>query len=330
MKRRDLLALLGGAAGLSVAAALVARAQSPTVSVLGFMSARSPEDSAREVAAFCKGLEENGQSEDRNIKIEYRWARGDYSRLPALATELIGLKVDLLMAGGGDASAFAARAASSTVPIVFVMGGDPIKAGLVDSYNRPGRNATGCVILSNDIEAKRLGLLREVVPEATLFGAILNPSFPPAAGQFQDLEKAAAKIGRRLFVGRASNDAELDASFSALIGAGVDALVIASDPFFDTRRSKIIAFAAEHRLPAIYHNRGYPLDGGLVSYGPNIPDAYHKAGVYAALILNGTKPGDLPVTQPTQFDFVINLKTAKTLEINIPAQLLARADEVIE
>src|SRR3984885_15452757 len=330
MKRRDFILLLGGAASSSVAPAFVVRAQPAAVPVLGFMSARSPEDSVRELAAFRRGLEEHGQTEGRNLKIEYRWAHGDYSRLPALAAELVGLQVGVLLAGGGGVSAFAAKSATSTIPIVFVMGGDPIKAGLVDSYNRPGRNATGCVILSNDIEAKRLGLLREVVPEATLFGAILNPSFPPAAGQFQDLEKAAAKIGRRLFVVRASNDAELDASFSAIIGAGVDALVIASDPFFDTRRSKIIAFAAEHRLPAIYHNRGYPFDGGLVSYGPNIPDAYHRAGVYSALILSGTQPDDLPVTQPTQFDFVINLKTAKSLEISISAQLLARADEVIE
>jgi putative tryptophan/tyrosine transport system substrate-binding protein len=330
MKRRDFVALLGGAAGLSVAPALVARAEPPAMSVLGFMSARSPEDSAREVAAFRRGLEENGWTEGRNLKIEYRWARGDYTLLPALAAELVGLKINVLMAGGGDASALAAKTASSTVPIVFIMGGDPIKAGLVNSYNRPGRNATGCVILSNDIEAKRLGLLREIVPEAMLFGAMLNPSFPPSAGQLHDLDTAAAKIGRPLFIGKASNDAELNASFAAFIGAGVNALVVASDPFFDTRRKQIIAFAAELRLPAIYHNRGYPFDGGLVSYGPNIPDAYHRAGVYSALILSGTQPDDLPVTQPTQFDFVINLKTAKSLEISISAQLLARADEVIE
>jgi putative tryptophan/tyrosine transport system substrate-binding protein len=330
MNRRDFIVLLGGAAGLPVAPTFVARAEPLAASILGFLSARSPEDSAREVAAFRRGLEENGQTEGRNLTIEYRWAHGDYRRLPALAAELIGLNVNVLMAGGGDASAFAAKAASSTTPIVFVMGGDPIKAGLVDSYNRPGRNATGCVIISNDIEAKRVGLLRELTPEATLFGAILNPSFPPAAGQLQDLETAAAKVGRRLFVGKASNDAELDASFAALMNAHVDALIVASDPYFDTRRKQIIAFAAEHRLPTIYHNRGYPLDGGLISYGPDIPDAYHQAGVYSALILNGSPPGDLPVTQPTQFNFVINLKTAKTLGISIPAQLLARADEVIE
>ena len=330
MKRRDFIALLGSAAGSSVAPAFVVRAQPAAVPVLGFMSARSPEDSARELAAFRRGLEEHGQTEGRNLKIEYRWARGDYKRLPALAAELIGLRVNILMAGGGDGSALAAKAASSTVPIVFVMGGDPIKAGLVDGYNRPGRNATGCVILSNDIEAKRLGLLREIVPEAALFGALVNPSFPPAAGQLQDLETAAAKIGRPLFVAKASNDAELDAGFAALIGAGVNALIVASDPYFDTRRTQIVAFAAEHRLPAIYHNRGYAIDGGLVSYGPNIPGAYHQAGIYCALILNGAQPDDLPVTQPTQFDFVINLKTAETLGMSISPQLLARADEVME
>jgi putative tryptophan/tyrosine transport system substrate-binding protein len=330
MKRRDFIVLLGGAASSSVAPAFVVRAQPAAVPVLGFMSARSPEDSVRELAAFRRGLEEHGQTEGRNLKIEYRWARGDYKQLPALAAELVGLKVNILMAGGGDGSALAAKAASSTVPIVFVMGGDPIKAGLVEGYNRPGRNATGCVILSNDIEAKRLGLLREIVPEATLFGAMINPSFPPAAGQLQDLETAAAKIGRPLFIAKASNDAELDAGFAALIGAGVNALIVASDPYFDTRRTRIIDFAAGHRLPAIYHNRGYAIEGGLVSYGPNIPGAYHQAGIYCALILNGAQPDDLPVTQPTQFDFVINLKTAETLGISIAPQLLARADEVME
>jgi GAF domain-containing protein len=196
---------------------------------------------------------------------------------------------------------------------------------LVDSYNRPGRNATGCVILSNDIEAKRLGLLREIVPAAMLFGAMLNPNFPPAAGQLHDLETAAANIGRKLFVAKASNDAELDASFAALTHESVAALIVASDPFFDTRRTRIIAFATENRLPAIYHNRGYAFDGGLISYGPNIPDAYQQAGAYTGRILNGAKPDDLPVTQPTKFDFVINLKTAKVLGISIPAQLLARS-----
>lgn len=209
MKRRDFVALIGCAAGLSVMP-LVAGAEEPATRVLGFMSARSPEDSARELAAFRKGLEQNGLTEGRNLKVEYRWARGDYSRLPALAAELVGLQVGVLLAGGGDVSAFAAKSATSTIPIVFVMGGDPIKAGLVDSYNRPGRNATGCVILSNDIEAKRLRLLREIVPAATLFGAMLNPNFPPAAGQLHDLETAAANIGRQLFVAKASNDAELD------------------------------------------------------------------------------------------------------------------------
>jgi putative tryptophan/tyrosine transport system substrate-binding protein len=329
MKRRDFVALIGGAAGLSVMP-LVAGAEEPATRVLGFMSARSPEDSARELAAFRKGLEQNGLTEGRNLKVEYRWAHGDYSRLPALAAELVGLQVGVLLAGGGDVSAFAAKAATSTIPIVFVMGGDPIKAGLVDSYNRPGRNANGCVILSNDIEAKRLGLLREIVPAATLFGAMLNPNFPPAAGQLHDLESAAANIGRQLFVAKAGNDAELEASFAALTRESVAALIVASDPFFDTRRTRIIAFATENRLPAIYHNRGYAFDGGLISYGPNIPDAYQQAGAYAARILNGAKPDDLPVTQPTKFDFVINLKTARALGISIPAQLLARADEVIE
>ena len=330
MKRRDFIVLLGGAASSSVAPAFVVRAQPAAVPVLGFMSARSPEDSVRELAAFRRGLEEHGQTEGRNLKMEYRWARGDYKQLPALAAELVGLKVNILMAGGGDGSALAAKAASSTVPIVFVMGGDPIKAGLVDGYNRPGRNATGCVILSNDIEAKRLGLCARSCrrPRSSAPWSIRVSRRQPAS--FKISKTAAAKIGRPLFIAKASNDAELDAGFAALIGAGVNALIVASDPYFDTRRTQIIDFAAGHRLPAIYHNRGYAIEGGLVSYGPNIPGAYHQAGIYCALILNGAQPDDLPVTQPTQFDFVINLKTAETLGISISPQLLARADEVME
>jgi putative ABC transport system substrate-binding protein len=294
------------------------------------MSARSPEDSVYVLAAFHKGLEEAGFVDGRNVKIEYRWARGDYGRLPALASDLLGRGVTVLTATGGDASARAAKAATSTIPILFAIGGDPIRADLVKSFNRPGGNATGVVIFSNDMEAKRLDLLREIVPGVSLFGVLLNPNFPPAAGQLRDLEAAAPKIGRRIFVAKASNDTELDAAFAALLSQRVGALAVASDPYFDTRRARIIAFAAKQRLPAIYQFREYALDGGLISYGPSITDAYRQVGIYTGRVLKGENPADLPVLQPTKFDFVINLKTAKALDLEILPTVSAGADEVIE
>jgi len=294
------------------------------------MSARSAEDSVAVLKAFLQGLGEGGFVEDRNLAIEYRWARGDYNRLPAFAAELIKRRVNVIAALGGDASSRAAKAATSIVPIVFTMGGDPVKAGLVQSFNRPGGNATGCVILTDALEPKRLGLLNELMPGAGHFGAILNPKFPPAAGQMRDLEQAAPKIGRQLVILKASNDAELDAAFAALLREQVVALLVASDPFFDTRHEHIIAFAAKHRLPAIYQFRQYALAGGLISYGPSLTDAYRQAGVYVGRILKGAKPAELPVLQPTKFDLVINLKTAKALGLAISPSLLVRADDVIE
>lgn len=283
-----------------------------------------------ELAAFHKGLEEGGFVDGRNVKIEYRWARGDYGRLPPLAAEFVNRRVNVLVAAGGDASARAATAATTAIPIVFMMGGDPVVVGLVESFNRPGGNATGCVLFTNDMETKRLDLLREIVPGVSFFGAILNPHFPLAGGQLQEFEAAALKIGRRLFIVKAADDAELDAAFAALQRERVGALVVASDPFFDTRRTRIIAFAAEQRLPAIYQFREYALEGGLISYGASITDAYRQVGIYAGRILDGVKPADLPVLQPTKFDFVINLKTAKALGLTVPPSVLARADEVVE
>jgi putative ABC transport system substrate-binding protein len=326
MKRREFIALLSGVAAWPLAA----RAQQGAMPVIGFMSARSPEDSVYVLAAFHRGLEEGGFVDGRNAKIEYRWARGDYGRLPVFAAEFVNHRVNLLVATGGDASARAAKAATSVISIVFTTGGDPIEAGLVETFNRPGGNATGCVIWTNDMEAKRFDLLREIVPGVPFFGAILNPNFPPAESQLRDLETAALKTGRRLFIAKASNDAELDAAFVALLRERVGALVVASDPYFDTRRARIIAFAAEHHLPAIYQFREYAFDGGLISYGPSITDAYRQVGIYAGRILNGAKPADLPVMQPTKFDFVINLKTAKALGLEVPPTVSARADEVIE
>jgi putative ABC transport system substrate-binding protein len=327
MRRRAFIKVIGG---LAAGWPLVARAQVQGMPVLGFMSARSPEDSKYVLSAFHKGLEEGGFVDGRNVAIEYRWGRGDYSRMPAIAVELVNLRVNVLTATGGDASARAAKAATSAIPILFVIGGDPIEAGLVKSFNRPGGNATGFVIFSRDLESKRLDLMSEIVPGVSLFGVLVNPNFPPAKWQLRDIEAAAPKIGRRIFVARATTDTELDDAFAALLRERVGALAVASDPFFDTRRARIIAFAAKHRLPAIYQFRSYALDGGLISYGPSITDAYRQVGIYSGRVLKGAKPADLPVLQPTKFDFVINLKTARALGLTVPPMLLALANEVIE
>lgn len=326
MRRREFISLLGAA----VAWPTVARAQQQAMPVIGFMSARAPEDSEHLLQAFHKGLDESGFVEGKNVAIEYRWARGDYSKLPALAGGLVARHVAVLVGIGGDTSAVAAKRATATIPVVFGMGGDPVQAGLVESLNRPGGNATGFTILTNEMGPKRLGLLHELIPGASPLGALLNPAFPPAAIQLRDLEEAAPKFGRSLFVAKASNDAEMDAAFVDLLHERVGGLLVGADPYFDTRRSQIIAFAARHRLPAIYQFREYAVDGGLISYGPSITDAYRQAGSYAGRILKGAKPADLPVLQPTKFDFVINLKTAKAQGFEIPAAISARADEVIE
>jgi len=289
MRRREFIAALGGAAAWPV----VARAQ-PTMPVIGFMSARSPEDTVEVLKAFHNGLEQGGFIDGRNVNIEYRWARGDYSRLPVLATELLGRHINVLVATGGDASARAAKQATATIPVVFNMGGDPVKAGLVKSFNQPGGNATGSVVLTEMLEPKRLDLLHEIVPGVDLFGAIVNPTYLAAADQLRDLEAAVPKFGRRLLVAKASNDDELTEAFAMIMRAGVGALLVTSDPFFDTRRRRIIEFAAQSKLPAIYQFREYPYEGGLISYGPSITDAYRQVGGYTARILKGEKPADLP------------------------------------
>jgi putative ABC transport system substrate-binding protein len=327
MRRRDFIRLLGGAATILP---IAARGQSSAVPLIGYLSGRSPEDTVAELEAFHKGLGEGGFVNGNNVTVEYRWARGDYGRLRMLAAELAQRRVTVLAATGGDASAHAAKEATATIPIVFNMGGDPVKFGLVQSFNRPGGNVTGSTILSNDMEQKRFGILQKTVPDVIRFGATVNPHFPPAADQVRDIEKAAADLGRQLFVAKASNDAELNAAFASLLREQVGALVIASDPYFDTRRDRIIAFAAQNRLPAIYQFRVYALEGGLISYGPSITDAYRQVGRYVARILKGEKPADLPILQPTQFDFVVNLKTAKMLGLSVPPTLVAQADEVIE
>jgi putative ABC transport system substrate-binding protein len=325
MRRRELITVLGGA----MAWPLAAHAQQRPFPVIGFMSARSPEDSVEALAQFHKGLGEDGFVEGRNVTIKYRWARGEYGRLAGYVDELIGQKIDLLAALGGDASARAAQKAASSVPVVFAMGGDPIHAGLVKSFNTPGGNMTGVVIFSSDAETKRLSLLHELAPTG-LLGALVNPEFPPSAGQVRDLRAAAPKLGRQLIIATASDDAGLDAALASLLHQHVVAAQIASDPYFDSRRERIIAFAAQNRLPVVYQFREYVIDGGLLSYGPTLPDACRQVGVYAARILKGARAADLPIWQANKFDLVLNLKTAKALGLEISPSLLLRADEVIE
>jgi ABC-type uncharacterized transport system substrate-binding protein len=294
------------------------------------MSARSPEDSSHLLAAFDKGLKEGGYVDGESVKVEHLWARGDYGLLSGLARELVGHRVSLLVAVGGDASARAAKSATSEIPIVFTISGDPVEAGLVQSINRPGGNATGCIVISTgELDAKRVDLLGQIVPDASVFGVLVNPKYPPSVNQARVLA-AAAKINRSISIVNASTDAELGAAFVTLVQKRVGGLVVASDPFFDSRRTALIKFAADNRLPGIYQFREYALDGGLISYGPSITDTYRQVGIYAARILKGDKPSDLPVTQPTKYDLVINLKTAKALELKLPQSLLVGADEVIE
>ena len=279
--------------------------------------------------AFLKGLGEAGFFDGQNVTIEYRWARGEYGRLPAFAAEFVQRRVNVLVATGGNASALAAKHATATIPIVFVAG-DPVRHGLVQSINRPGGNVTGSVIPTTDMDQKRLSLLHELVPTVPVIGALLNPKSPGQENQLPEIEQAARMIGRRLVVAKASNDEELNAAFALLVQQGIGALQVATDPYFDTRRDRIIAFAAQNRLPAVYQFREYALAGGLVSYAPSITEAYRQAGNYTGRILKGEKPADLPVLQPTKFDFVINLKTAKALGLTVPFGLLNAADEVIE
>ncbi len=326
MRRREFIALIGGAAVWPLAAG----AQQSAMPVIGFLSSRSPDESADLVKAFRGGLKEGGFVEDQNAAIEFRWAHGDYGRLPGLAADLVSRRVSVITALGGDPSAMAAKTATSIIPIVFAIGSDPVSAGLVESINRPGGNATGIITATDLMEAKRLGLLRELAPGVALVGALVNPNFPPAAKQTQQIEEAARASGLRTIVAKASADNELDEAFASLVRAGVGALLVTADPYFDTRRDRIVAFAAQQRLPAVYQFRQYAAAGGVLSYGLSFTDVYRQVGVYAARILHGTKPADLPVQQVTKFELIINLKTAKALGIHISDNLLSLADEVIE
>lgn len=324
-RRRFLLTSLG-----AVTAPLVAHAQQPAMPVIGYLSSRSPEDTVHLLAAFRRGLSDAGFVEGKNLTIEYRWAHGESHRLWALAAELAHRPLAVLISTGGDSAALAAKAATTGIPIVFAMGGDPVKAGLVASYSRPSGNATGVNILTNTLEAKRLGLLYELAPKAATIGFVLNPNFPAANNQLRDVEEAARVLGLQIHVLTATTDREIDAVFQTVAQRRIPALAVAANPFFDTRRTRLVALAARHAVPTIYHLREYTEAGGLMSYGIDLPDAYRQVGVYASRILKGASPAELPVMQPTRFELVINVKAAKALGLTIPPSLLLRADHVIE
>ena len=326
MRRREFIALVASAAALPLAS----RAQQPTMPVIGFLSSRSTADSAHLVAAFREGLGSVGYIDRQNVEIELRWADGQYDRLPSMAADLVSRRIAVLVTVGGEPSVRAARAATSTIPIVFAVGGDPVELGLVASFNRPGGNITGVSLVTTAVDAKRLGVLHELVPTDGAIGALLNPNSEQAAALVRELQEAARAIRRRIHILNANDEAELESAFVRLVEQRVEAMFIGGSPFFDTRRDRLIALAAQHRVPAIHVFREHAAAGGLISYGPSITDGYHQVGVYAGRILKGAKPAELPVVQSAKFELVINLKTAKALGLTVPASLLARADEVIE
>jgi putative ABC transport system substrate-binding protein len=327
VKRREFITLLGGAAATWP---LTAQAQQAAMAVIGYLSARSPQDTAHLVEAFRRGLAEAGFVEGQNVLIEYRWAFGQHDRLRGLAADLVRNPLTVLVTTGGEVAALAAKAATSTIPIAFIVGTDPVKLGLAASYNRPGGNATGINILTNSLEPKRLELLRELVPQASAIGALFDPSFLAYEDQFRDVREAARALDLQVHELRASTDAEIDLAYETVAQQRIAAVTVAAGPFFDTRRDRLVALAARHGVPTMYHFREYALAGGLMSYGASITDMYHQIGLYVGRILKGAKPAELPILQPTKFELVLNLKTAKALGLKVPLTMQVAADEVIE
>ena len=326
MRRRAFITLLGGAAA---AWPLAARGQQPKGPVIGFLSSGSPGPYRHLLIAFRKGLAELGYVEGQNVVVEYRWAEGHFDRLRGFATDLIQRGAGLIVTTGMT-STLGARAASATIQLVFLAGDDPVKFGLVTSLNRPGGTATGVAWLTSELFGKRLDILRELIPAGQMVGVLVNPKSPEMAPQLQEVEAAAKVVGQPLYFVKASADADFDSAFAAVVERRASALIVSNDPFFTSSRERIVALAAKHRLPAIYDRREYITAGGLISYGTSYEAAYHQLGIYTGKILAGTKPADLPVMQPTKFELVINLATAKALGISFPRLLFALADEVIE
>ena len=326
MRRREVIA------GLAAAGAWLrdAWAQQATGATIAFLSGRSPSEAAYAVSAFRLGLLETGYVEGRNLKIEFRWADGEYDRLPGLAAELASRRVEVIAATGGSVAGLAAKAATATIPIVFTSGSDPVQIGLVASLNRPGGNVTGVSFLFADLGAKRLGLLRELLPHASVVGLLVNPKYPSALPEVRDVQASAQTLGVRVRILDATAEIDFEPVFAAVAAQNLDALLVGADPFFQSRRDQLVGLAARHSLPTLYYVRDFVAAGGLMSYGPDPADGYRLAGIYTGRILKGEKPADLPVLQPTKFELAFNLKAAKALGLAIPPTLLARADEVIE
>jgi putative ABC transport system substrate-binding protein len=324
--RRQFVSTLGG---MAVAWPLVARAQQPTLPVVGFLNSASASAFEHLVQAFRDGLGEGGYVEGRNVAIEYRWGEGQIDRLPALAAELVQRQVAVIVTSGGDVSARAAKAATSSIPIVSTIGGDPVKEGLVASFNRPGGNLTGATLFAYSA-AKRLELLHELIPKAVTIMALFDPSDPVVVLDRESLQAASKTLGLQLRFANAGTVSELEAAFETIALDRPDGLFVGSNPFFTFRRDQIVGLAARHAIPTIYGQLEFPAAGGLISYGTRLADTYRQVGIYTGRILKGERPADLPVVQPTKFELVINLKTAKTLGITVPNSLLATADEVIE
>jgi len=326
MRRRDFLMAVGTAAAWP----LMARAQQPPMPVVGFLSGRSLASDSHLVATFSRALNEAGYVNGQNVAIEFRWADGQLNRLPELAAELIERKVTVLFAGASDVAAGALRVAAATVPVVIATGSDPVAAGLVASFNRPGGNMTGVTVFSVALELKRLELLRELISPTPLIALLVNPNNLTATAARRQLNDATRKIGQDMVVLEASTEGEFEAVFATLAQKSAGALVVSDDALFANRRSVLVALAARHAIPAIYGRRDFAEVGGLISYGASVADQYYQSGVYVGRILKGAKPSDLPFLQPTKFELTINLKTAKALGLTVPAPLLARADDVID
>jgi putative tryptophan/tyrosine transport system substrate-binding protein len=327
MRRREFITLIGGSAATWP---LVARAQQSAMPVIGFLGLTSPEVFAPLTAAFQHGLREIGFAEGQNVAIVYRWAHGQFDQLPALASDLVRQRLSVLAAMGTPASALAAKAATTVIPIVFVTGGDPVGVGLVDSLNRPSGNATGVYMLTVALEPKRLEVINELVPNAAILGVVVDPNSPDTAVEIKELLAAASTLGKRIKTFNVSNEGEISAAFAAMAEQRVAAAMVTSSPIYLPRQQKFTDVAARYAIPTVYFVRDFVEGGGLISYGTSFADAYRLAGVYAGRILKGDKPGDLPVQQLVKVELVINLKTAKTLGMSVPLPLLGRADEVIE
>jgi putative ABC transport system substrate-binding protein len=326
MRRRD---FVRGFAGLAVSAPLAARAQQQPKPVIGFLSSASPTAYEHFLQAFKNGLGEAGYVDGENVSIEFRWAEDQYDRLPAMAAELVRHKVAVIFASGGPVPARAAKAATATIPIVFPALSDPVKLGLVASFNRPGGNITGIAALTSELDAKRLEILRELVPKAGVIGALVD-SNRRVEGQSEGIQAAAQTVGRQVVIVSAGNERDFDKAFAALEQRHAGALLVGASALFTSRRERLVALAAHYSIPTMYQFRDFATVGGLISYGTSGVDAYRQGGAYVGRILKGEKPADLPIIQPTKFELVINLKTAKALSLTVPASLLSRADEIIE